>query len=494
MLFNSINFLIFFPIVVLAYFVVPRKIRCLWLLTASYYFYMCWNVKYIALIVSSTIVTWLAGWFVFACKKMTARRTALGICLIFNLGLLFFFKYFDFFLEICNKVLGRLGWELLDKPFDLLLPVGISFYTFQALSYTLDVYRGKTEPEKNFFRYALFVSFFPQLVAGPIERSDNLLRQIRQIEKMKLWNYENITNGLMLMVWGLFQKMVIADRVAILVDTVFNHYYMHGAAALIAGAVGFALQIYCDFASYSAIAIGAARVMGFELMENFNTPYFARSVSEFWHRWHISLSTWFRDYLYIPLGGSRCSRVRRYGNLLITFAVSGLWHGAGWTFLAWGLLHGMYQIAGDLTKGAKEKINGFLHTKTQSFSYKAAQAVITFVLVDIAWIFFRSEGLRAAVEYCKRIVTKWDPWSLFNGEIYSLGLDRGEFNILLAGAVSLFLVDLVRYRKKQSFPEFLTEQCIWFRWGALLVMMAAILVFGIYGIQFESSQFIYFQF
>lgn len=353
MLFNSINFLIFFPIVVLIYFLIPKRGRYLWLLAASYYFYMCWNVKYIVLILSSTLVTWIAGWFVFAWKEKARRKAVLGASLLFNLGLLFFFKYFDFFWENCGKALGILGKSLPDKPFDVLLPVGISFYTFQALGYLFDVYRGKIEPERNFFRYALFVSFFPQLVAGPIERSDHLLQQMNHIEEIKVWDYENIAHGLMQMVWGLFQKMVIADRVAILVDMVFNNYYIYGTVPLAMGAAGFGLQIYCDFASYSAIAIGAARVMGFDLMENFDTPYFSRSISEFWHRWHISLSSWFRDYLYIPLGGNRCSRLRKYGNLLITFMVSGLWHGAGWTFLAWGMLHGVYQILGDLSKGAR---------------------------------------------------------------------------------------------------------------------------------------------
>lgn len=494
MIFNSISFLIFFPVVVLIYFIVPGRARPYWLLIASYYFYMCWNVKYVVLILASTVTTWIAGRMIGIFERKVVKRAVLGVCLTFDLGLLFFFKYFDFFLDNCNKILGKLGWALLDKPFDILLPVGISFYTFQALGYTLDVYRGKIRPEKNFFQYALFVSFFPQLVAGPIERSDNLLRQIHQMKELRLWDYENVTKGLMLMVWGLFQKMVLADRAAILVNTVFNCYYMYGTVALVAGAVGFALQIYCDFASYSTIAIGAAKVLGFELMENFNTPYFARSVSEFWRRWHISLSTWFRDYIYIPLGGSRCSRGRKYWNLLVTFAVSGLWHGAGWTFLAWGFLHGAYQIVGDLTKGIKGRINALLHTKTESFSYKAAQVVITFGLVDIAWIFFRAGNIRTALEYCWRIVTKWDPWSLFNGELYTLGLDRAEFNILLTASAVLFLVDLIRYRKRQTISEFLVQQCIWFRWGALFAMMAATLVFGIYGIRFESSQFIYFQF
>ena len=494
MLFNSVDFLIFFPIVVLLFFIIPAKLRCFWLLAASYFFYMCWNVQYIFLIIASTVVTWICGRFIHRCRERRYRKLLLISCLVFNLGILFFFKYFNFFLDTCGRLFGRFGLTLSERHFDILLPVGISFYTFQALSYTLDVYREKIEPERNFFRYALFVSFFPQLVAGPIERSDHLLRQITQIEKHRLWDYERVTNGLMLMVWGLFQKMVIADRAAILVDAVFDNYYMHGTVALTAGAVCFALQIYCDFASYSTIALGAARVMGFELMENFNTPYFAVSIRDFWRRWHISLSTWFRDYLYIPLGGSRCSRGRKYVNILITFTISGLWHGAGWNFLVWGMLHGIYQVVGDMTGKLKAGINRRLKTKTTSFSYRMGQAVVTFLLVDVAWIFFRADGICAALEYCARMVVKWDPWSLFNGEIYTLGLERSEFNILLIGVVVLFLVDLIRYQKGQSFSCFLAEQCIWFRWGVLLAMMWSTLVFGIYGIQFSSSQFIYFQF
>ena len=301
MLFNSINFLAFFPVVTLIYFIVPRKVRYIWLLAASYYFYMCWNVKYALLLLTSTAVTWLCGFWVHSAKKPGWKKLALATCLCVNLGILFFFKYFDFFLLNCNRVLSVLHLQLLEKSFDVLLPVGISFYTFQALGYTIDVYRGKVEPEKNILRYALFVSFFPQLVAGPIERSESLLGQMRGLEKKKLWNYGNVVSGLTLMVWGLFVKMVIADRVAILVDHVFGNYYLYGTVALVAGALGFAIQIYCDFMGYSTIAIGAARVMGFQLMENFDTPYFARSVSEFWKRWHISLSTWFRDYVYIPL-------------------------------------------------------------------------------------------------------------------------------------------------------------------------------------------------
>ena len=494
MLFNSVDFLIFFPIVTLIYFIVPKKLRYLWLLAASYYFYMCWNVKYAALLFFSTASTWAAGLVVAKAKQNKYKKLTVAGCVLVNLGILFVFKYFNFFQDTVNRILEKLNLQIWERSFDLLLPVGISFYTFQALGYIIDVYREKVEPEKNLLRYALFVSFFPQLVAGPIERSDNLLKQMRDIEKQKLWNYENVTKGLSLMIWGLFIKMVIADRVAILVNTVFDGMYMYGTVALVAGAVGFALQIYCDFMGYSTIAIGAAKVMGFELMENFDTPYLACSIGDFWRRWHISLSTWFRDYVYIPLGGNRCSKGRKYLNLMITMGVSGLWHGANWTYVAWGLIHGVYQVVGDMTRPLRNKLYTGLQVKTESFSFKLGQVVSTFILVDFAWIFFRADSMGVAIDYCKRIFTKWDPWSLFNGELYTLGLDRFEFNILIVAVVALFLVELIRYVKKETITEFLEKQCIWFRWGVLFLLIAAVLVYGVYGIKFESSQFIYFQF
>lgn len=494
MIFNSAVFLIFFPIVILFYFLVPKKLRYIWLLGASLYFYMCWNVKYVILLLVSILTTWLAGYLVHKIQNTLARKWILAACLIVNIGILFFFKYFDFFLDSCNKVLAKVGIQAVESSFSVLLPVGISFYTFQALGYIIDVYRGNIEAEKNPLRYALFVSFFPQLVAGPIERSENLLKQVREVDKMKIWNYENVTNGLTLMVWGLFIKMVIADRVAILVDTVFDGVYLYGTVALVAGALGFALQIYCDFMGYSTIAVGAAKVMGFTLMENFDTPYLATSISDFWRRWHISLSTWFRDYVYIPLGGNRCSKIRKYFNLMVTFGISGLWHGANWTYVFWGFLHGAYQVVGDITKPFREKLWKKTNTKTESFSFKLAQVVTTFVLVDIAWIFFKANSIGIAMDYCKRMFTKWDPWSLFNGEIYNLGLDRFEFNVLIVATVALLLVDFIRYCKKQMITEFLQEQCIWFRWGVIFALIFATIIYGMYGIQFESSQFIYFQF
>lgn len=338
MVFNSYEFFVFFPIVIMIYFIIPGKIRYLWLLGASYYFYMCWNPQYAVLIAGSTIITYFSGILICALgenKNGRYKKVVVLISFIINLGILAYFKYSNFIIFNLNAILEKMHISPVNN-FDVILPVGISFYTFQALSYTIDVYRGDVKAEKNILRYALFVSFFPQLVAGPIERSKNLLAQINEVDNFHLWNLERFSNGLMLMLWGFFQKVVIADRISIFVDNVYSQYWMFGTVELVVATVFFAIQIYCDFGSYSLIAVGAAKAMGFELMENFNTPYFSKSIKEFWRRWHISLSTWFRDYLYIPLGGSRCSRLKRYRNLMITFLASGLWHGANWNFILWG--------------------------------------------------------------------------------------------------------------------------------------------------------------
>lgn len=492
MLFNSLQFGIFFPVVVLLYLVMPRRMRCLWLLFASYFFYMGWNPKYALLILTSTVITWGSG--LLMDRLPDKKKLVVAASFVLNLSILFVFKYFDFLLANVNGLLGMLHLTAVKKPFDVLLPVGISFYTFQALGYTVDVYRGTIRPERSFLRYALFVSFFPQLVAGPIERSGNLLTQIQELPTKKLWDYDRIAGGLTLMLWGLFQKMVIADRIAVLVDEVFNNYQMHGWFGLSVGAVAFALQIYCDFASYSTIAIGAALVMDFRLMENFDTPYFSRSVSEFWRRWHISLSSWFRDYLYIPMGGSRCSKWKRYRNLLVTFLVSGLWHGAAWTYVVWGGIHGLYQVLGYELKGVRDWVNQRLHTKTDCLSYKLGQVLVTFFLTDLAWIFFRAPSLADALTYLRRMFTRLDFWSLFNGEIYCLGLERQELNILFLSLICLVLVDLVQYFGRKRLDVFLKEQNLWFRWGVLLFLIGAVAVFGIYGPGYDAKQFIYFQF
>lgn len=340
MLFNSLEFLLSFPLVCLGYYVIPHRARYLFLLAFSYFFYMCWNPRYALLMFTSTAITFVSGLLIESANKVEdgkerVRRKNIYVALSFisNLAILFFFKYFDFAAATFIRILAVAGIQAQSPTFDIILPVGISFYTFQALSYTMDVYRKDIYAEHNFLKYALFVSFFPQLVAGPIERSKNLLIQINEKHE---FDFARVRSGLLLMLYGYFQKVVLAEYLAIVVDSVYNTYTERTGFQLLIATICFAFQIYCDFGSYSNIAVGSARVMGFRLMENFNTPYFAVSVSDFWRRWHISLSTWFRDYLYIPLGGNRKGKVRKWMNLMVVFLVSGLWHGASWHFVIWG--------------------------------------------------------------------------------------------------------------------------------------------------------------
>lgn len=497
MLFNSYQFMIFFPVVTLLYFVIPRKVRYIWLLLASYVFYMSWNPKYALLILFSTVVTWLSGVVMGLERVDTVRKKKAVVAVSFtvNILILLIFKYLDFLIGNINLFLAKANISLIDKPFDIILPIGISFYTFQALSYTVDVYRGDVKPEKNFLKYALFVSFFPQLVAGPIERSKRLLDQIHQMEEKKnLWDCKRVLSGLIMMLWGLFLKMVIADRISIVVDTIFADYVNYGTLPLILGAVSFAIQIYCDFMSYSTIAIGAAEVMGFTLMENFNTPYLATSIKDFWRRWHISLSTWFRDYLYIPLGGNRCGKVRKYLNVMITFLVSGLWHGSNWTYVFWGGLHGIYQVVGELLMPLRGKIRRIFDVDTDTAGFKIGQILGTFILTDFAWIFFRAESIKEAFGYIGRMFTKWDGWAFFDVNAYDIGISHLEVNIIIVSLIMLLIVSLIKYFKGINLDEWLLKQNVIFRCVVLFVLLMFVIIYGEYGPGSEVKDFIYFQF
>ncbi len=489
MLFNSLEFLIFFPIVTLVYFLIPQKYRYLWLLGASYYFYSCWNAQYALLMATSTIITYLSGIFIDRAKTDTGRKLSVAVSFILNLAILFYFKYFYFTMDNINLLRGMLGLSHLEPKFDVILPVGISFYTFQALSYTMDVYRKEITPEKNILRYALFVSFFPQLVAGPIERSKNLLTQLREKHK---FDYNRVRYGLLVMLWGFFLKLVIADRAAILVNTVYDKSSEFGGAILLLATVAFALQIYCDFASYSLIAKGAAKVMGFELMDNFRQPYFSTSIAEFWRRWHISLSSWFKDYLYIPLGGNRKGQMRKYINLMVVFLVSGLWHGASWNFVIWGFLHGIYQIFGEVTLNARKFCCEVLNIDRKTGHYKLFQQIITFALVTFGWIFFRSEGLTQALTIVKQIFTELEPWAIWTS-ITEMGLDNANLIMLVISCVLLIFVSK-REQSGVNVFERVEKMHILARWPVYLGLIFAVLIFGIYGPGFEASQFIYFQF
>ncbi len=496
MLFNSLSFLIFFPIVLLIYFVIPKKIRYIWLLVTSYFFYMCWNAQYALLLLFSTAVTYLAGLILHRLKdRQIGRKLVVAVSLVINLGILFVFKYLDFAMDTLQSIGAKIGVTIAEPTFSLLLPVGISFYIFQAVGYMIDIYRGKLEPEKNFLRYALFVSFFPQLVAGPIERSTKLLPQMQQMEHIRLWNRDRIRDGALVMLYGYVLKMVLADRAALLVDTVFdvNYYAQYVGITAWVGAILFSLQIYCDFAGYTYIARGAAKIMGFDLMENFNTPYLATSIKDFWDRWHISLTSWFRDYLYFPLGGSRKGVVRKYLNIMIVFTVSGLWHGASWHYVVWGVLHGVMRVCGEVTRKLREKLASLFGVKTDVLSYKLFQMLVTFVLVTLAWVFFRAESVGQAVHIIKNMFTAWNPWVLFDGMLLGIGLDSKDWNVLLVTILLLFVVEWFKYNKV-SLVEVFAKQNLLFQWLFFYISILAVVVFGVYGPAYNAAQFIYFQF
>ena len=482
MLFNSAKFLLFFPIVVLGYFVLPKRIKNLYLLLASYFFYMCWSARYALLLLFSTFITYAGGLILEKIKKTDLLRKSfyyritLIVAVGLNLFILFYFKYSNFILGLMRAVAFRLHIDLHIPVIDVILPVGISFYIFQALGYLIDVYRGDIYAEKNFLQYALFVSFFPQLVAGPIERSKNLLKQLADT---KTFNYENVRQGLLIMLWGYFLKMVIADRSAILVNAVYAKYLEYK---------GFQ-QIYCDFMGYSTIAKGAAKVLGFDLMENFHEPYFACSIKDFWRRWHISLSTWFRDYLYIPLGGSRCSTWKKYRNIMITFVVSGLWHGASLTFVFWGFIHGAYQLLEDFIAPYVERIITKLKINTTVFSWKLLRILKTFILVDIAWIFFRADRISSAFYILKKSLDLDNIGLILNDGLYQLGLDTKNMNILLFSILILALVSYMKEKGKNLY-SWLSSQNLAFRyavyWGAVVLIL--------FSLDITGQEFIYFQF
>jgi len=487
MLFHSIDFIIFFPVVVLVYFVLPDKVKNYWLLIASYYFYMNWNAKYALLLLGTSLITYMAAFLVDRWRGKSLCRLVFVLALIAVFAILAYFKYMNFALQSLQAVLALCGVQLYVPVFDIVLPVGISFFTFQAAGYLIDVYRGETEVEKNLFRYLLFVSFFPQLVAGPIERSKNLLRQMHHVEKFEI---HRVQRGLLIMLWGYFLKLVIADRCATFVDLVFEYYWGHGSAVLFIGAILFSLQIYCDFMGYSTIARGAALVLGYELMDNFRQPYFATSIQDFWRRWHISLSTWFKDYVYIPLGGNRCSKVRHFFNLMVTFLTSGLWHGADWTFVIWGGLHGVLQILGIITKPIVQFLHRVFRIREDAMSYHIFCVLRTDFLAVMAWIFFRAVDLEQAVDYIRQMFTGGIRlYELADGTLYGFGVSEFHFNILLIGLGILFVFSFLRERRV-AVLSWLGEQNVLFRYVIYWILVLLIAL----SFSLNNQEFIYFQF
>lgn len=497
MIFNSVQFLVFFPIVTAVYFILPKKIRYIWLLIASYYFYMCWNAKYAILLFLSTFVTYVCGLLIEKVKskeweepkKKCYKKIYMISGISINLIILFVFKYYNFAIINLTRVLGFLQLDVELPEFSLILPVGISFYTFQALGYMIDVYRDEIYAEKNLLRYALFVSFFPQLVAGPIERSKNLLVQLQKEQKL---TWDNFKEGILLILYGLFLKIVIADRVAVFVNHVYENPEGYQGIFILVATVFFAFQIYCDFYGYSTIARGTALILGIHLMDNFKAPYFSRSIKEFWQRWHISLSSWFRDYLYIPLGGNRKGEIRKEVNLLVVFGVSGLWHGASISYIVWGLLNGIYQVIGDFRKKSLNKYSWLKSSGKNNFSSKMLSQFVTFILVCFAWIFFRAESFSDAVVIIKNMLCfNWH--ILFDGSLYGLGIAKETFGIILGFIAILLYVDYKKYKGLDVAKSCLKQEW-WFQCLIYVGLFWCIVLFGCYGVEYEASQFIYFQF
>jgi alginate O-acetyltransferase complex protein AlgI len=435
---------------------------------------------YILILFLTIIIDYFAGILIENAQGIR-RKKFLLLSLIANIGVLAIFKYYNF---LNDNLSGILGWVQLSNPvpyLDIILPIGLSFHTFQAMSYTIEVYRRNQAAERHFGIYALYVMFYPQLVAGPIERPQNLLHQFRE---KHFFEYTRVTNGLKLMAWGLFKKAVVADRLAILVDTVYDNPQAHEGLTVILATIFFAFQIYCDFSGYSDIAIGAAQVMGFKLMTNFNRPYFAKSISEFWKRWHISLSTWFKDYLYIPLGGNRVGRNRMFFNLFLTFMISGLWHGANWTFIIWGALHGFYLIAALILQPLTDKLNKVTGIKNYPVIYKWSQSLAVFALVCFAWVFFRASSIHDAFT----IIINASNIHMSQISFDMLGNNPFE---LAAGMFFICLLIIIEWNMRgKQMRAYMNNKPWYYRWTLYIILVLIILNFGVFG----GNSFIYFQF
>jgi D-alanyl-lipoteichoic acid acyltransferase DltB (MBOAT superfamily) len=491
MLFNSIEFFVFFPVVVTLYFLTPFRWRWLILLLASYYFYMSWKAAYAIILVFSTLIDYVCSRAMgrYSDEEKAKRKPWLWLSLLSNLGILLLFKYYNFFNESARDLALALDVPYAMPAFELLLPMGISFYTFQTMSYSIDVYHGRLKPEKHLGIFALFVTFFPQLVAGPIERAGNLLNQFHIKHE---FSYGRVVAGLRRMAWGFFKKLMIADNLALMVNEVYNNPTEFDGISLIIATVFFAFQIYCDFSGYSDIAIGAAQVMGFSLMENFRSPYFAKTIPEFWGRWHISLSTWFRDYLYIPLGGNRVVKWRWYYNLFIVFLVSGLWHGASWTFVIWGALHGVYQVFGILTKTQRNALVQKVGLINHPQLYKWVQVLTVFFLVCFSWIFFRANTIADAFYIVGKSFGAFNNLSqVFVMDVsHALFMNQG-IKVFAVSVISIAIMEVVHLiQRNGSVSGLMMQRPVWVRWSVYYMAIIAVLLFG----QFGNQEFIYFQF
>lgn len=482
--FNSFAYLVFLPCAAALFWLAPQKLKNPLLLLLSYGFYMCWQPRFALLLLFATLLTYLAGRLI----GVRPRKKRLWLALAFTLGLaaLFFYKYYGFFSILLENMMGRIGLRLAIPALDLLLPIGISFFTFQSLGYVMDVYRGKLEPEKNLLYYALFVAFFPQISAGPIGRAPQLLPQLRGTRH---FCWDNVPEGLLLILWGMFKKVLVADQLAVLVNMAYGQPTTCSGWQLLLATFCFSIQIYCDFSGYSDIAVGSALLFGIRLMRNFDAPYLSTSVKEFWRRWHISLSSWFRDYLYFPLGGSRKGYWRTLLNIMIVFTVSGLWHGAAMTFVLWGALNGGFQVVSILTEKPRAAMRHFLRLNEDGVLLHIFRILCTFTLISAAWIFFRADTFESGLFILKRILLTLGGRHLAAFSTAALGLPISRLSLLGICMPVLLCGDLYRDRLKSHILS-----SIPLRTAVYFLLAAAVLLLGSYGSGYDPQEFVYFKF
>lgn len=479
MLFNSLEFAVFFPLVVALYFLISSRWRTPLLLVASCVFYMAFVPAYILILLLTILIDYWAGIYLERTEGKPRKWLLIG-SIVATCAVLFVFKYFAFFTGSFVGLVNLFGTHLSAPALNILLPIGLSFHTFQSLSYVVEVYHGRQKAERDFTTYATYVMFFPQLVAGPIERPQNLLHQFHEHH---WFEYDRVTSGLKRIAWGFFKKLVVADRLALYVNDVYGSPQNHNGLQLTLATVFFAYQIYCDFSGYSDIAIGTARVLGFRLMENFDRPYAAASINEFWRRWHISLSTWFRDYVYLPLGGNRGSRGVVYRNLLITFAISGLWHGAAWTYVIWGVLNGLYLVWERFTKPARERFWALLGLADATVLRRAVGIASTFVLICLGWVFFRANNLADATYILTHFYQGWD--------VGAIRTEQFLLRQMPVAIASIIFLELMQWLyPKISFTGLIATRPVAVRWAVYAVFVIGVVMFGV----FRTNQFIYFQF
>lgn len=487
MVFNSFDFIMFFILTSVIYFIVPQKIKWIVLLISSFIFYMAWRPELVLLMLFSIAANYGFSRKIYSSSEKSKKKY-LAVCLVINFGLLFIFKYLSFAADTAAYICNLLGAAYKAREFDIILPMGISFYTFQASAYTIDVYRGDIKPERNFARFALFITFFPQLVAGPIERTVNLLPQLYEKHRFEL---KRVAYGVQIMLYGFFKKVVIADRTAAAVNTIYNNAGNYRGMYLVLATLLFTFQIYCDFSGYSDIAKGAAKVLGFDLTDNFRSPYLSKSIKEFWRRWHISLSTWFMDYVYIPLGGNRKGKTRTVINLFATFLISGLWHGANWTFVLWGAFHGVLMAFGKLTEKYRNGLKTSMHLN-DNFVFGFVRLIITFALVSFGWIFFRANTITDAFYITGNLFKDIGSWTsmqyLYNAAV-GMGVNICELFIITVMILLLIVLELIS-GKEQVFDYFHRKPFLVST--AFTALMAVCIILT--GVFYNAGEFIYFQF